>query len=401
MRFNLRCTIVSCLIFPINIAWAAPSILILTSYPESFYSPITQAFNQQYPDITLRVLNKKTPALITHVVSKRSPTADLVWLSSSDAMAQLHTQQYIDEPSTFAWSQFGFLWHQDKLKSHNLSPPEKWEDLLKPEFANQVALSAPSRSGTNHLLIELVLQQYGWESGWALLNQLGGNIATITARSFGVREGILKQRFITAPVVDFFYKSALAQGHNVGFKPLPYTPLIPAQIATLKSHGGNPSALKFIQFLTSTEGQSLMESPHVGRIPLNVGRQITQQQSLPPFDANLSAQRYHTVNVLFDFIVTQRLPQLQEFWQQWAQLNNQPLTEEEERYLQSAVQIIIKAPVDESVASDPTLNQKLSPPFKYEHFYQRVTKGWEAELNAQLEQAYQQLEYVIALRRGV
>lgn len=378
----------------------ASSFVILTSYPESFYAPIVQEFSKKYPNIRVRVLNKKTPAVMEHLKQQRSPHADLIWLSSSDAMEQLYQQNYTDIPHTFAWSQLGFFWHYDTIKNNNLTTPKRWEDLLDPKFFNQVALSAPSRSGTNHLLIELILQQYGWDKGWALLNQLGGNIATITARSFGVREGILKQRFSVAPVVDFFYRSAIAQGHNVGFEPIPEAPLIPAQIAQTVKSTNNSDATLFITFLISPEGQALISSPHIGRISVSEGQAINQQNSRFNFDAKLSAQRYHTVNALFDAAVSQRLPQLQHFWQQWGQLNTHTLSPSQNEQLQQAFKTITHPLIEESVASEPTLNQKLSPTLKYEHFYQRVTDAWTDELNQRFDQAQIELDKITSQLRS-
>lgn len=391
----IRCLLIISVVL-MSQAARASSFVILTSYPESFYAPIVQTFTAAHPDITLRVLNKKTPAAMAHLIQGRAPQADLIWLSSSDAMEQLHQQNYTDVPQTFAWSQFGFFWHNDAIKNHRLLPPKRWEDLITPEYSNQVALSAPSRSGTNHVLIELVLQQYGWDKGWAMLNQLGGNIATITARSFGVREGILKQRFSVAPVVDFFYRSAIAQGHDVGFEPIPDAPLIPAQIAQTVKSTNSSNATTFIQFLVSPEGQALISSPHIGRISVSEGEAINQQNSRFNFDAKLSAQRYHTVNVLFDAIVSQRLPQLQHFWQQWEQLNATALSPSQRAKLQQAFNTVTQPLVEEFVASEPTLNQQLSPSLKYEHFYQRITDSWNQELNKRFDQAQVQLEQISA-----
>jgi ABC-type Fe3+ transport system substrate-binding protein len=54
------------------------------------------------------------------------------------------------------------------------------------KYFNHLVISAPSRSGTTHLTVETILQAYGWEKGWALLLNAGGNMGSITDRSFGV-----------------------------------------------------------------------------------------------------------------------------------------------------------------------------------------------------------------------
>lgn len=375
--------------------------VILTSFPESFYSHVAKEFKASYPDSSLQFMNKKTPALIAHIMQQRQPTPDLVWISSSDAMSLMEKMGYIETPVTFAWSRFGFFWHNDMLARHSLDQPSQWSSLLAPEYSGKVALSAPSRSGTNHLVIELILQQYGWVQGWQLIAELSGNLSTITARSFGVRQGIIKQRFAVAPVVDFFYKDAFESGYDVGFSPLPNTPLIPAQIANVSgtsTHDGT----KFIEFLLSKTGQELLSSPQLNRIPLEQGNAIQLSQQAYRFDAQLSASRYHIVNRMFDLFVTERLADWQIFWMLWHKNNLSQLSHDQRIELNQIRSKVLEIPIDESVAVDPVLNSKLSPVNRYEHFYKRVTASWQSDLAAALSEAIGKLELLaLQVEQGV
>ncbi|MGF1762600.1 ABC transporter substrate-binding protein [Aliivibrio kagoshimensis] len=369
-------------------------VVILTSFPESFYLPIVKEFEQKNPQLLVKVFNKNTPAVITHIQQNREPKPDIVWLSSSDAMMMLQQQQLLQKINlssphhfeTFAWSQFGLFWHNDFLSDNQLPPPSNWNDLLKPHYQHTIALSAPSRSGTNHLMIELILQQYGWNEGWALLQQLGGNLATITARSFGVREGILKQRFGIAPVVDFFYRSALDSGHNVGFAPLPNTPLLPATVAITASTEQEMISRVFVSFLLSEQGQSLLSLPSVNRISLE-NKQRVESATPFHFDLALSASRYHVVNTLFDQMISHRINELGVFWREWYSIDSVLYPALKRQSKQRATQ----TPIAESVASDPELNRRLSPINKHHEFYQRISQQWRQISNLQLEKATQLL----------
>jgi len=365
--------------------------VVITSFPERFYSQVSQQFKREYPSSDVRFINKKTPALIAHLMQKRQPEPDLVWVSSSDAMALMQQAGYIQAPLTFAWSEFGFFWHQEALASNNLPQPDSWETLLSPQFEGKVALSAPSRSGTNHIVIELILQQYGWQEGWALIAQLSGNLATITARSFGVRQGIIKQRFAVAPVVDFFYKNAKDEGENVGYAALPNTPLVPAQIALSANTQQTAAAQQFIDFLLGDSGQRLLSSPSLSRLSL---KQAASQNghSVNRFDQQLSAERYHLVNRLFDAFVTERLTSLQTFWHAWHEIDRRELNVEQHAELQQIFRQVTQIPIDESVARDPKLNQELSPNNRYSNFYQRLTTQWQEELTQSLNDAIERVE---------
>lgn len=367
-------------------------VTVITSFPEQFYSQVAKQFKRQQPGVDLHFINKKTPALIAHFMQGRQPEPDLVWVSSSDAMALMQQMGYIQPPITFAWSEFGFFWHNDVLTSHRLPLPVSWQTLISPAFEGQIALTAPSRSGTNHIVIELILQEYGWQKGWALIAQLGGNLATITARSFGVRQGIIKQRFAVAPVVDFFYKNAKHEGEKVGYTALPNAPLVPAQIAlNARSHHA-PQAQLFIDFLLSESGQRLLSSPPLNRLSLQQALEQREARSGATFDQTLSAERYHLVNRLFDAFVTERLASLQKFWRMWHELDQRALTTEQRHELLDIFRAVTKIPVDESVARDPKLNHELSPINRYSNFYRRLTTQWQEQLNRSLSLAIARIE---------
>lgn len=392
MPLILRSFILLCLLPNFVMAKSSDTIVVLTSFPETFYTPIKSAFEKSHPSLKLQILNKKTPAVIQHIARKRAPSPDLIWISSADAMATLQAKSMIEEPVTFAWSQFVFFWHQDKLRQLNTPSPATWEDLLRPDFTQEIAISAPSRSGTNHMMIEMILQQYGWERGWAFLSQLGGNLATVTARSFGVREGVIKQRFTLGPVVDFFYRSAVAEGHPVGFQPVPNTPLIPAQIALAQGDKRNTSSPLFIEFLLSDEGQSLLSLPNVNRISLQQGKEISEQNPSPVFDPYLSAMRYHAVNALFDQLVTNRLPDLQAFWQRWNRIDKSTLNAQTQASLEAIYKQATTVPISGTEAAGSQLNNQLSPEKRYSRTFQSITDIWGAEVAANLANASKALD---------
>ncbi len=90
----------------------------------------------------------------------------------------------------FAVSGYGLMWNTRYLALHKLPAPREWTDLAEPRYWGHLVISEPSRSGTTHLTVEVILQAYGWEKSWALLLQTGGNMGSITERSFGVPEAV-------------------------------------------------------------------------------------------------------------------------------------------------------------------------------------------------------------------
>ncbi len=94
------------------------------------------------------------------------------------------------------------------LKANNLPAPKEWDDLKKPIYFGHVGISAPSRSGTTHLTVETILQGEGWDKGWATLLEIGGNLAQVSDRSFGVPDAVNSGQYGLGIVIDFFGLSA-------------------------------------------------------------------------------------------------------------------------------------------------------------------------------------------------
>ena len=324
-------------------------LIILTSFPDALFDPYRRAFQAKHPDLTIHILNKKTSAAISYIQDKSSTQVDLVWASAPDAFEMLKQSGHLrkregagegpvkrvagyplDDPdgyyTGFAVSGYGVMWNTEYLARYNLKAPANWDDLARADYAGHLAITAPSRSGTTHLIVEIILQSKGWREGWNLLLRMSGNLATVTARSFGVRDGIRVGRFGTGPVIDFFGFSSMATGKPVGFAYPAETVLLPANVAIVEGAQNLPAAAAFIRFLKSAEGQRILFKPEISRLPVRPDVYRDAPAAIPNpfngsirtkgliFDSNLSRQRYHLVNVLFDVLITHRLTAAKAAW---------------------------------------------------------------------------------------
>ena len=332
---------------------AAPSvdntIVIVTSFSPSMFETFKVAFEAERPDITVLMRGKQTSAAISFIEERLSEPADLFWASAPDAFevlkaAGLLQQAFarsgedvsrigtypIDDPDGFykgfAVSGYGIVWNNDYLADHGLRAPASWNELKHQNYNRHIGMSAPSRSGTTHLIVESILQSQGWRNGWATLLEMGGNLATVTARSFGVIDGVLSERFGIGLVIDFFGISAKATGSPVDFIYPAGTAFLPANIALLKRSTNPGAAMAFINFVLSKKGQRLLFEPEISRLPVlseiygsaptyytnPFGVELTNKAIV--FDANISRQRYQLVNSMFDVMITFRLKSLRRTW---------------------------------------------------------------------------------------
>ena len=326
-------------------ALAAEKLVIVTSYPPDTTITVGKAFTKA-TGIKVEMLKKKTTAGIKYLqATSANNTSDMFWASAPDAFEVLKgdglLQKYkvmvkgipklvgsfpIHDPEGyykgFAASGYGIMWNTRYLKAKKLPVPKSWADLEKPIYHGHVGMSAPSRSGTTHLTVETLLQGEGWEKGWAMWKNIAGNFKTVTARSFGVPDGVNSGQFGIGVVIDFFGLSSKASGFPTDFVYPKMTTLVPANIAIVKNAPHRQAASAFIEFLLSPDGQEVLLDPKIRRLPVNPASYANAPPGFPnpfedssigsavKFDLQLSKSRYNVVNSLFDVMITYRLDDL-------------------------------------------------------------------------------------------
>jgi ABC-type Fe3+ transport system substrate-binding protein len=332
-------------------AWAANELVVVTSFPKELFEGYKKAFEAATPGVRMVVKQQQTNQGVTYLRETRArPDADVFWVSSVDAFLTLKQDGLLDRVTLprelvariparvgdfplhdpdghyfgFAVSGYGLMWNTRYLAAKKLAAPKEWVDLTDPRYHGHLVMSAPSRSGTTHLTVETILQAYGWAKGWEILLAAGGNMGTITERSFGAPEAVISGQYGVGVVIDFFGLSAIASGQPVDFGYPTLTAVVPASVARVKG-GPNPeNAVKFIAYLLSDEGQTLLMTPAIARLPVVPALYARAPQGYPnpfqlklggvKFDAARSSARVALVNALFDQVITFRLAELKAAW---------------------------------------------------------------------------------------
>jgi len=414
---------------PVNTT-AAQQLRLLTSFPPHFYTPFIEQFEKNYPDISISILNKKATSAIDEILRGNNRRFDLFWSSSIDAFDLLKSKQMLKQiqpqfqsetvtPANmtlndpdgyfygFAISAIGWMWNNVFLEKHGLPVPSRWEDLENPVYYGHLTMSTPSRSGTTHLIVENILQKYGWDDGWAYLMRISGNFATITARSFGVPEGIESMRFGVGLVIDFLArtKDNPAIGFTYGKPAFP----VPAGIAELHNARNHDAAELFIHFVLSDEGQRILLKPDINRLPVSRDLlleqtdkltkllQLIDGEELRSYDVNLSRQRYNLVNNLFDQLITFQLRERRQIWKRLITLKRRAENNTAEfMETQTAVlKLITKNPVSSQDSLDPQLNEIFSHHDFGQKAYDRQREtidSWNRFVTRKIEQSHQLLD---------
>ena len=320
----------------------AEELRIITSYRADVVDPVREAFQQRHPGVHVRVLNKNTHAAVDEMLAGNERRFDLFWASAPEAFVVLERAGRLRDlghgpHADFAWSAVGWTWRASPDLPPDFPIPQDWNDLLDPVLAQRIAMSHPMRSGTMHSLLETILQDRGWQAGWAWVLELAGQLNTISARSFGVLEGVENGEFSIGLSIDYL---ALTRSTNgLLFRYGRPVIMIPARIAALQGGTQPDAARAFMDFLLSREGQRILLRPDIRRIPGDPIVRSELEESLRPevraamnfswsrYDPELAAQRYWEVKQIFEAFVARDLLLRRDLWHRLRALSKAPAAE--------------------------------------------------------------------------
>lgn len=166
----------------------------------------------------------------------------------------------------------GFASNSDWLEKQGIEPPTSWDDLLKPEFADNVSVAHPASSGTAYTVLATIVQMMGEVEGFDYLKKLDGNIRQYTqsgsapANNAGLGEvgvGIAFAHDILAPKNE---------GYPITLSfPEDGTGLEVGAVALIKNGPADEveNAKKFIEWSISKEAQDLYDKEGYYRLPIN------------------------------------------------------------------------------------------------------------------------------------
>jgi ABC-type Fe3+ transport system substrate-binding protein len=368
-------------------------LVIVTSFSKDVTDPFAQAFQKKYPGTRAEVQNRNTNAAVTFIRETRSSPPDIMWASAPDAFEVLKKDKLlfkyqsqaaglaqkvgtypINDPdgffTGFAASGYGIMFNTRYLRANNIPAPKEWDDLKKPVYFGHVGISAPSRSGTTHLTVETVLQGEGWDKGWATLLEIGGNLAQVSDRSFGVPDAVNSGQYGVGIVIDFFGLSAKASGFPVEFVYPSVTTIVPANVGIIANAKNQKAAEAFVEFLLSDEGQQILLDPKIQRLPVRLATYDKAPAGYPnpfkdtsigakvSFKAELSEARYELLNSLYDRVVTFRLKELNAAWKaihDAEQRLGANASASAKDLLAQARKLATSVPITEKEASDPAI----------------------------------------------
>ncbi len=155
---------------------------------------------------------------------------------------------------------FGILYNRPVLDMLDLPEPSTWEDLTRPDYFTWVASADPRKSGSMHMVYEIIFQAYGWDKGWEVVAGIGANCRGFTGSAGDVPKDVAAGEAACGMAIDVYALRAIGEagGDRLAFQlPEGLTVVNPDGIAMLKGAPNADVARTFIEFVLSERGQKL------------------------------------------------------------------------------------------------------------------------------------------------
>lgn len=176
-----------------------------------------------------------------------------------------------------ALSGFGIMFNRDVLQDLGLEEPQSWDDLCDPRYQGWIGLADPRSSGSVTTTYDSILNNYGWERGWAILRDMAANARYFSNSSSKVPLDVSQGEAAAGVAIDFYgrYQAQAvtepgqsASEARLGYIDPPGVVFIDADPITLLRGGPNPElAIRFIEFTLTEEAQAIWQYPATSRAP--------------------------------------------------------------------------------------------------------------------------------------
>lgn len=274
--------------------FAQQKLYVYTSMKESMVSEIKTAFAKKYPDIKLDYQSAGAGKLMAKIAAERESgkiLADVLWTSEIPDFYQLKAQglllPYIptesksllnplpDYDGSFTAVRLGTLgiaYNTRFIKE----APKSWDDLKKPAFKGAFGIANPALSGTAYMSVAVLSKAFGW----GYFEALRANGAKMGKGSGQVVDDTASGDLVASLAVDYITLDKVDKGATLALAFPPEMLVIPSPIAIFKSSPNTEAAKKFVDFMLSKEGQTIVANE--GTLPVRADVTVPERFKLPP-----------------------------------------------------------------------------------------------------------------------
>lgn len=362
------------------------TLTVMTSYPAEVTAHMEAAFEKAHPDYRLQIIWRMPQDALPYLQQPKQGGVDVYWSPSPRTFNQLKAEgafrkldmdlnglpemigktRLRDAENYFTATEmagFGFAINTQSLTKLGIATPKSWRALTNSKLAGQIAVPNPARVGFAPVLIDIPLQGYGWEAGWALWSEISGNADLLEQGGGFISDKVGAGQVAIGLSIDFFIASAIANGAPISFVYPDRGGINPAHIAITAGTEKLDAAKTFTGFVLSASGQSLLTHADIRKLPVRP----SAYEKLPadyyrPFtaatrgeldyDNDRGRNRLGIVTALFDHHLAYRHQEQRELWQKLHALETAGKPQPQLRKLLTSV------PLSETEAENPELQKQ-------------------------------------------
>ncbi|MEG2171654.1 MAG: ABC transporter substrate-binding protein [Desulfovibrionaceae bacterium] len=291
------CTLCVCVLgltlFMAGSALAAERLMVYTSMKESLMGSVKKAFAAKHPEVVLDYQSAGAGKLMAKIAAEREAgkiLADVLWTSEvpdfyklkAEGLLQPYTSPEIknilnplpDFDGSFTPLRLGTLgiaYNPRFIKE----APTQWADLKKPAYKGAFGIANPALSGTSYMSVALLVDKFGWE----FIEALKANKAKMGKGSGQVIDDTASGDLVASLAVDYITNDKISKGATLKMAYPPEMLVIPSPCAIFKGASNVAAAQKYIDFMLSKEGQTIVAAE--GTLPVRTDVVVPPQFGLP------------------------------------------------------------------------------------------------------------------------
>ncbi|WP_085316515.1 ABC transporter substrate-binding protein [Derxia lacustris] len=270
---------------------ATRQVRVLTAYPDEVLAAFEAGFERANPGLHVQWIWRMPHDALPYLSEPGQHGVDVYWSASPRTYAALKQRGALRRlgidaaglPDSIGRTRIadadgyyratevaGYGWASNDalLGQLGVAMPRDWPDLTAPALAGRIALPIPARVGFAPVMVDLVLQGWGWERGWALWSEIAGNARLVDRGATFITDEVGEGRAALGLTIDFFAASAVARGAGIGFGYPLHNGINPGAIAITAGATDAAAAEAFVRYVLSAEGQSLLATPAIRKLPV-------------------------------------------------------------------------------------------------------------------------------------
>ncbi|WP_434514216.1 ABC transporter substrate-binding protein [Dechloromonas sp. ARDL1] len=275
-------------------AQAQEKLYVYTSMKESMIGDLKKAFAAKHPEVKMDYQSAGAGKLMAKIAAERESgklLADILWTSEVPDFYKLKEQgalqAYVpkeiksvqnplpDYDGSFTAVRLGTLGITYNTR-HIKEAPKTWADVQKPAYKGAFGIANPALSGTAYMSVALLVKKFGW----SYIEGLRANGAKMGKGSGQVVDDTASGDLLGSLGVDYITLDKVDKGASLSLAYPPEMLVIPSPIAIFKGTQNLSAAQKFVDFVLSKEGQTIIANE--GTLPVRADVKVPERYPLPP-----------------------------------------------------------------------------------------------------------------------